>query len=63
VSIGRSCFKLRTRPPSLDFQEESRYELLAGAALGWLRSSDAAKETLDAEVFVDFGPMDVPRLD
>jgi hypothetical protein len=43
--------------PSLDFQEESRYELLAGASLGRLGSPDAAKETLDAEVFVDFGPM------
>jgi hypothetical protein len=33
-------------------------EVLAGASLGWLRSPDAAKEALDAEVFVDFGPMD-----
>jgi hypothetical protein len=33
-------------------------ELLAGASLGWLRSPDAAKEALDAKIFVDFGPMD-----
>ena len=31
--------------------------MLAGALLG-LRSRNAAKEALDAEVFVDFGPMD-----
>ena len=40
----------------LDPKEESRYEVLAGAFL-WLRSRNAAEQTLDTEVFVDFGPV------